>query len=69
MKSDKPTLARIVRDIRETEGNLSIKALVAKIQKTIEERHLEVSVSYRKVYRAVREDNKKKKTIAIPFEL
>lgn len=69
MKSDKPTLARIVRDIREVEGNLSIKALIAKIQKTIEERNLPVSVNYRKVYRAVREDNKKKKTIAIPFEL
>lgn len=69
MKSDKVTLARIVRDLRETEGNLSIKALVTKIQKTIEERNLPVSVNYRKVYRAVREDNKKKKTLDIPFEL
>lgn len=69
MKSDKPTLARIIRDIREVEGNLSVKQLLVKIQKTIEERHLPVSVNYRKVYRAVREDNKKKKPIAIPFEL
>ncbi len=69
MKSDKTTLARIVRDIRETEGNLSIKDLLAKIQKTIEERNLPVSINYRKVYRAVREDNKKKKSVVIPFEL
>lgn len=69
MKSDKTTLARIVRDLREVEGNLSVKALLVKIQKTIEERNLPVSINYRKVYRAVREENKKKKILDIPFEL
>lgn len=69
MKSDKPTLARIIRSIRETEGTLSIKDLLSKIQKTIEERNLPVDINYRKVYRAVREDNKKKKSVGIPYEL
>ena len=69
MKSDKTTLARIIRDIREVDGNLSVKTLVAKVQKVILERNLPVSIDYRKVYRAVREDNKKKKSVVIPFEL
>ena len=69
MKSDKTTLARIIRDIREVDGNLSVKILVSKVQKVILERNLPVSVDYRKVYRAVREDNKKKNSSVIPFEL
>ncbi len=69
MKSDKTTLARIIRDIREVDGNLSVKTLVSKVQKVILERDLPVSVDYRKVYRAIREDNKKKKSSVIPFEL
>jgi hypothetical protein len=69
MKSDKTTLARIIRDIREVDGNLSVKTLVAKVQKVILERNLPVSIDYRKVYRAVREANKKKKCSVIPFEL
>jgi hypothetical protein len=69
MKSDKTTLARIIRDIREVDGNLSVKTLVSKVQKVILERDLPVSVDYRKVYRVIREDNKKKKSVVIPFEL
>lgn len=69
MKSDKTTLARIIRDIRETEGNLSVKNLLVITQKILEERNLPVDINYRKVYRAVREDNKKKKSVGIPYEL
>lgn len=69
MKSDKTTLARIIRDIREVDGNLSVKTLVSKVQKVILERNIPVSIDYRKVYRAVREDNKKKNSSVIPFEL
>lgn len=69
MKTDKVTLTRIVKDIREIEGNLSVKNLVSKVQKVILERNLPVAVNYRKVYRALREDNKKKKNSVIPYEL
>jgi hypothetical protein len=69
MKSDKTTLARIVRNIREVDGNLSVRTLVGKVQKVILERNLPVSADYRKVYRAVRESNKRKKSVAIPYEL
>lgn len=69
MKTDKVTLTRIVKDIREIEGNLSVKNLVSKVQKAILERNLPVAVNYRKVYRALRENNKKKKNSVIPYEL
>lgn len=69
MKAEKQTLSQIIRILQESEGQLSIKNLLPKVQQAIQERGWDLSVNYRKVYRAVREENKKKSSVAIPYEL
>jgi len=69
--TNKQTLSQVVRAIREAEGNLSVKDLLPKVLQVIQERKLPLQPNYRKVYRAVREEDKKisNKKMAVPYEL
>lgn len=54
MLDTKVTLTDLIRNILNTEKELSVKDILTKVQETIEGKQLTIQADYRKVYRHLR---------------